>query len=287
MAAQLGLPAALAARGLAVEVVTGWETRSAGSFNPKGAVCHWTAGPAGSKTRPSLNICTNGRSDLPGPLCNVYLDRNGIAVVVSANRANHAGTGSWKGLTGNSAAFGTEAEAAGPTDFTDAQRWAYPRINAAYADLGKFGADMVCGHSEWAGSRKTDINDYPMTAMRTQVAALLAGGDDFDMATGDEILNVLKGYGRRIEIIQEELLPAMQTSIVGGVINGLLDTEVARPDDRGPTTLRGMIAWNDNHVDALASAIAAAASAGPVDASAVRQLVQDAVTSINVKITAD
>lgn len=177
---QTGLPAALRARGLTVELVPGWETRGSSSFTPKGALCHWTAGPRGSKTRPSLNICTNGRSDLPGPLCNVYLDRNGIAVVVAAGRANHAGAGNWKGLTGNSQLFGTEAEAAGADDFTPAQRASYPKVNAAFADLGKFGAGMVAGHSEFAlpKGRKVDINGYTMDQMRAQVAAILVGEDD-------------------------------------------------------------------------------------------------------------
>ena len=167
------LPAALARRGLTVEVVPGWATRSAGSFNPRGAVAHWTAGPARSRTRPSLNVVTNGRPGLRGPLCNVYLDRRGIAVVVAAGRANHAGAGSWRGLVGNSAVFGTEAEAAGPDDWT-----ADPRVNAAYCDLGGFGPEMICGHSEWAGPRKQDINGYTTDQLRTQVADILAGGDD-------------------------------------------------------------------------------------------------------------
>ncbi len=177
MSYALGLPAALARRGLTVETVPGWQTRSAGSFNPGGAVCHWTAGPKGSRSRPSLNVVTYGRPGLDGPLCNVYLDRRGVAVVVAAGRANHAGTGGWKGLAGNSAVFGTEAEAAGADDWTDEMRWAYPRINAAYCDLGGFGPEMVCGHSEWAGPRKTDINGWPMSQMRTDTAAVLAGGN--------------------------------------------------------------------------------------------------------------
>lgn len=180
MAYQTILPRRLRERGLTVELVPGWETRGSSVFSPGGAVCHWTAGPRNSRTRPSLNICVNGRPGLPGPLCNVYLDRNGVAVVVAAGRANHAGVGGWQGLRGNSSVFGTEAEAAGPDDWTDAQRWAYPRINAAYADIGGFDADMVCGHSEWAGPRKQDINDYPMSGLRQQVAAILTGtqGDD-------------------------------------------------------------------------------------------------------------
>lgn len=220
MAFALGLPDALRARGLTVELVPGWETRSAGSFNPKGAVCHWTAGPAKTKGRPSLRVCIDGRPGIPGPLCNVFLDRNGVAVVVAAGRANHAGNGDWKGLVGNSAVFGTEAECAGPDDWTDAQRQAYPRVNAAYCDLGGFDESMVCGHAEWADvrpqkdgmrSRKSDINGWPMDAMRAQVRAVLTGSTPdggFLMALTDaeqhEILDRLRGdsAGRGFDMLQ-------------------------------------------------------------------------------------
>jgi hypothetical protein len=189
MAYALNLPSALAARGLKVETVPGWETRSAGTFNPKGAVCHWTAGPRGTTKRASLGICINGRPDLPGPLCNVYLDRNGVAVVVAAGRANHAGAGNWRGLAGNSALFGTEAEAADAADFTPAQRDAYPRVCAAYCDIGKFGADMVCGHYEYAtpAGRKTDPRGYTMDDMRRRVAALLANPTIPALAQEDDL----------------------------------------------------------------------------------------------------
>jgi len=171
---QLGLPAALARFGLTVETVPGWQTRGSSTFAPRGAVAHWTAGPRGTTTRPSLNVVVNGRTGLAGPLANVYLDRKGIAVVVAAGRANHAGVGGWRGLTGNSQVFGTEAECGGDGDWTALQRWAYPRVNAAYCWLGKFAPDMVCGHNEWAPTRKIDIRDWPMPSMRTQVAQLLA-----------------------------------------------------------------------------------------------------------------
>jgi len=235
MAFALGLPAALRARGLTVELLPGWENRSAGSFNPKGAVCHWTAGPAKSKGRPSLGVVTNGRPGLPGPLCNVYLDRDGVAVVVAAGRANHAGTGDWRGLVGNSAVFGTEAESAGPDDWTPAQREAYPRVNAAYCDLGGFDESMVCGHAEWADvrpekdgkrSRKSDINGWPMERMRADVRALLTGGTPtggFLMALTDaeqhEILDRIRGdtAGRGFDMLQsiERLVQDVQFRVRG------------------------------------------------------------------------
>lgn len=172
----LGIPAALAARGLAVETVPGWETRGSSSFGPAGVVDHWTAGPRGATGRPSLNVVIHGRSDLPGPLCQVYLDRNGIPVVVAAGRANHAGAGGIRGLVGNSSVFGIEAEAGGDGDWTAAQRQNYPIVNAALLDLMGRDASWVFGHNEWAPSRKIDIRDWDMPAMRAQVGAVLKGG---------------------------------------------------------------------------------------------------------------
>lgn len=189
MGYQTGLAAALARRGLTVEVVPGWQTRGSSSFAPRGAVCHWTAG-ARTGDRPSLNVVVNGRKDLPGPLANVFLTRSGIAVVVAAGRANHAGTGGWRGLSGNSSVFGTEAENSGNGEWATEQRWAYPRVNAAFCDLGGFGPEMVCGHNEWT-PRKVDIHDYTMARMRAEVAAVLAGQGDDDMALSQDERNAL------------------------------------------------------------------------------------------------
>ena len=99
----------LRAAGLTVREVAGWKTRGrdfAGvspPFAPKGCVNHHTAGPpkvSGSLT-PSLRIVIEGRSDLPGPLCNVYLGYDNVAYVVAAGVANHAGLpdgGSCRGM---------------------------------------------------------------------------------------------------------------------------------------------------------------------------------------------
>lgn len=174
----LNLVKTLTAWGLEVEYVPGWSKRGSATFNPVGVMDHWTAGPKGSKTRPSLNVVTHGHSTLPGPLCNVYLARDGVCVVVASGRANHAGHGRWKGYTGNSRFVGIEAEAAGPDDWTDAQRAAYPRLNAALLDaIKQTDVAMVCGHSEYAlpKGRKIDINGYTMSDMRAQTKAIMQG----------------------------------------------------------------------------------------------------------------
>ena len=174
MPRQTGIPAALKKYGVKYETVPGWRTRGSSSFNPRGVVCHWTAGPRNAKGRPSLNVVTYGRPGLSGPLCQVYLDRKGVAVVVAAGRANHAGSGGYKGLSGNSSVFGIEAECGGDGDWTDAQRREYPKVVAALLSLTGRSEKYVCGHNEWT-TRKIDIRDWPMSKMRSEVKAVLAG----------------------------------------------------------------------------------------------------------------
>lgn len=175
MSHQTWIAANLRAYGLAVEEYAGWTTRGSSSFNPQGVVCHWTAGPCHATGRPSLATVVNGRPDVPGPLANVYFDRNGVCVVVAAGKANHAGEGGYKGLSGNSSVFGIEAEACGDGDWTPAQRDAYPVLVAALLDGVGRDASWTCGHNEWAPSRKIDIRDWPMTRMRDEVALVLVG----------------------------------------------------------------------------------------------------------------
>lgn len=191
---QLALPKALAKFGLRVKLVDGWADRGSSRFQPRGSVAHWTASAAGP--RASLGVVTHGHPTLAGPLCNVYLDREGIAWVVAAGRANHAGLGGWNGLTGNSSVFGTECEgtAGGSyqgTDFTAAQLDAYPRIVAAYHHLtGTPIASHACGHSEWAPARKIDVGAY-MPTLRKQAAAIAASPiiePEDDMPSVNDIL---------------------------------------------------------------------------------------------------
>lgn len=169
------IPYDLARFGLKVELVPGWESRGSSSFAPAGVVDHWTAGPRGTTGRPSLNVVVNGRAGLSGPLCNVYLARDGVCVVVAAGRANHAGEGGFRGLVGNSAVYGIEAECGGDGDWTPEMLDAYPRLNAALlSGIGR-DASWVCGHNEWAPTRKIDIRDI-IASVRANTARALAGG---------------------------------------------------------------------------------------------------------------
>ena len=97
--------------GLKVAEQSGWQTRGRTDMGTvRGVMCHHTAGPK-TGNMPSLGIITNGRSDLPGPLSQLGLGRDGTIYIVAAGRANHAGAGNWQGVTtGNSSFIGVEAE---------------------------------------------------------------------------------------------------------------------------------------------------------------------------------
>jgi N-acetylmuramoyl-L-alanine amidase/Putative peptidoglycan binding domain len=166
-------------QGLKVAEQPGWIDRGRAEMGEvKGVMCHHTAGPA-KGNMPSLGVITNGRSDLPGPLCQLGLGRDGTFYLVAAGRANHAGAGSWKGITtGNSNFIGIEAENMG----TPADPWPNVQLGAyrhgVAAILKRIGADasMCCGHKEYAlpAGRKDDP-DFDMDQFRSDVAAIMAG----------------------------------------------------------------------------------------------------------------
>lgn len=162
------------ATGFPVTEVPDWQTRGSATFNPRGLVWHHTAGPA-SGDLPSFNILVNGRKDLPGPLCNYGLGRSGTIYVIAAGRANHAGAGSWNGLTGNASVMGIEAEHTGRIgDPWPAQQLAaYRALSAEILTRLDTTVAFLCGHKEWAPVRKVDPIGLNMTQERGRVKALM------------------------------------------------------------------------------------------------------------------
>lgn len=174
------LPQALKDGGLKVALVDGWENRGNGDIgNTVGVICHHTAGPKNGNM-PSMGTLLQGRPDLPGPLAQLGLGRDGTYFVLAAGRCNHAGPGSWKGVTtGNSSFIGIEAENTGLSNdspWPDVQLDAYRRgVAAILKRLGR-PADFCAGHKEYAlpPGRKSDPN-FNMDPFRATVAAILAG----------------------------------------------------------------------------------------------------------------
>jgi hypothetical protein len=161
--------------GLSVVEVDGWRDRGSSDFNPRGSVNHHTAGPKDGNI-PSLNTLIYGRSDLPGPLCNVAQARNNDIYVIASGRANHAGSGDWRGLSGNSSVWGLEIEHTG----TSSESWTEDRVDTAarvHAALirGTTDASMVCQHKEWAPDRKIDAYQSHGDTFRNRINQHLSG----------------------------------------------------------------------------------------------------------------
>jgi len=169
--------------GLKVETVSGWRQRGRPyNFYPKAIICHHTASGSSSGNFASEGIVTHGRSDLPGPLSQILLGRDGTVKLVAAGFSNHAGYGGPRaGIPanqGNTYAIGIEAENNGL-----GERWspqalnAYYRLCAALLDwLGTKDVSKVFGHKEWAPGRKIDPAGIDMERFRAQVKLALAQG---------------------------------------------------------------------------------------------------------------
>ena len=66
----------LRAEGCKVSETSGWKSRArGGAYDPSAVLNHHTATPSAgpNNPNPTLNLCINGRSDLPGPLCQVMI----------------------------------------------------------------------------------------------------------------------------------------------------------------------------------------------------------------------
>jgi peptidoglycan hydrolase-like protein with peptidoglycan-binding domain len=184
------LPSVLEATGLKVAEVSGWETRGRGEMGMvKGVLCHHTAG-ARAGNMPSLQVLIDGRPDLPGPLAQLGLGRDGTFYVVAAGRCNHAGAGCWMDQNnGNYSFIGIEAENTGRADdpWPKVQLDAYQRGAAAILRKLQQPAEYCAGHKEFAlpQGRKSDPN-FDMVDFRQAVADLLAGAPTPQLIPAEE-----------------------------------------------------------------------------------------------------
>lgn len=177
------LPQVLRSAGLKVATEFGWENRGRGEMGEiLGVICHHT-GDTRNGNMPSLATLIRGRSDLPGPLAQLGLGRDGTFYVLAAGRCNHAGKGNWKGVTkGNFHFIGIEAENKGTAadKWPEAQLDAYRRgVAAILKHIGR-GADDCVGHKEWARDRKPPLEikhdpTFDMNQFRASVSLILNG----------------------------------------------------------------------------------------------------------------
>lgn len=185
--------------GLKVVEISGWKTRgrpaSTGGFSPRGIMAHHTGSKANGVGVASGTLVV-GRMDLPGPLCQLSLDRQGTVYVVAAGRANHAGKARSvrfvRAGDGNTQTLGIEAQNSGSEGWTPIQLGAYHRLCAALCDHYGWPRSNVVGHGETSLTGKWDPGIRPgqmmdMNAFRAAVAAVRLDDTEDDMPTPEEL----------------------------------------------------------------------------------------------------
>lgn len=193
------LAAAARKSGLKVVEIPGWQSRgrpaSTGGFDPRGVLCHHTGGSSNDRGYVEW-MARTGRSDLPAPLCQIALDRQGVVYICAAGRANHAGsaraTGPMPSGDGNYLYIGIEALNTGSEGWTKAQYDAYVALCAALCEHYGWPASHVRAHRETSSTGKWDPGKLDMQKFRTDIAVAMRRGpakEEDEMPNIDEFWN--------------------------------------------------------------------------------------------------
>ena len=244
--------------GLTVVEVDGWQYRTFdgnGMAGNVGVIHHHTATAESAYAYsdcPTLSLLVNGRSDLPGPLCNIAFGRSGTVYVVAAGQANHAGRGQIPGVgyenLGNYYTIGIEAESSGVRDdWTEAQRRVWHHLGAAL-DEAYSGGDVYyqVGHREYSYDGKIDPSYIDLDKLRDDINTALAGGDTTGSTTTTAAgATAAAGEGDWLEMASKE--------DVKNAVREVLNEPIAREGgEKGNTSLITEAAWRtarDNRLE--------------------------------------
>lgn len=168
--------------GLKVVEHPNWQVRGKDGMRPRIVIIHHTATHWTQSDAAVTSLLVNGRTDLPGPLCHLGLNRDGTFIVIAAGKANHAGAGQWMDANESVEAIGIEAYNWGNSvPFPSREPWPNVQLEAyekgVAALLRRIGRDQqhVCAHREWAlpAGRKPDPSGIDMNPFRYRVGKIL------------------------------------------------------------------------------------------------------------------
>jgi hypothetical protein len=186
------LLSALRNEGLRVVEHRSWRTHNRNHKGPWGPVhgvmIHHTVTEG---TQSSVELCYNGHSSLPGPLCHGVIAKDGTVYLVGNGRANHAGLGDGDVLQaviderplpadneantdGNRHFYGFECInlGDGKDPWPAAQLEAIERVSAAICRAHGWGYRSVIRHLDWQPG-KVDPRGVDWPAMQARITARL------------------------------------------------------------------------------------------------------------------
>lgn len=147
----------------------GWQGRGRELTTINGVVWHHTATPASSSDEAVARILRDGRSDLPGPLSQLGLDRRGRFWLIADGKCSHNGYGTWANQSIGIEAFNNGTGE--PWSALQVDAWIRGTV-AILRHLG-FNEGHVLGHKETDPTRKRDPLGIDMPSVRRQIASLL------------------------------------------------------------------------------------------------------------------
>jgi N-acetyl-anhydromuramyl-L-alanine amidase AmpD len=169
----------LRAEGVRLVEYPGWQNRGHGDFKDiRGVMVHHT----GSDNASAASIA-NGRPDLPGPLSQLHIARDGTVTLVAVGVAWHAGVGQYPWLPTNMANWhmigiecansGTSPAAPHRKNWPDAQYNAMVSCCAALNRRLSQTSARTIGHKEYAGRAqgKWDPGAIDMDILRADIQA--------------------------------------------------------------------------------------------------------------------
>lgn len=177
----------------------GWATHNRGTrgngWGPvNGFIWHHTGSDGDDRS-----VLYNGRSDLPGPLCQFSITPEGTVIMVGWGRANHAGLGDsavlshvqkedYSGILhptkddhdGNGQFYGVEIMYSGTHGMAHAQYVTALKLSAAILDFHKWTGKSVIAHGEWTHTKwdpgYANGKMMDMNAVRNDVNSTLKAG---------------------------------------------------------------------------------------------------------------
>lgn len=290
--------------------IPGWATHNRNSVGAWGGVngfiWHHTGADiaAGSAKTYAAGMLYSGRSDLPGPLCQMSIGLDGTVFLVGWGRANHAGggdpavlqhvidedytgqlhptKGNSNGVDGNAHFYGVEIQYSGSHAMAPAQYATALRLSAAICDFHGWSEKSVIAHGEWS-SDKWDPGYAPskimaMAPVRADVKATLTAGplqeDDVALTAAD-----VKTLWLTDGVVKNPNADTAKTNPFIAPATGLnnIETVVRRTEAK----LAAQQATIDKLVDTVAHL---AAGLGDLDPAAIVTELKTAIESINIHL---
>jgi hypothetical protein len=173
----------LRAAGCVVVEYPGWRTRTQtdGPYLPRAVMLHHDASPVGPSDSVPAYL-----ADLSHPGAQCWVDTAGRWWLIAAGRMWHAGAGTGWGVIpaggGNTYSVGVETDHTVGEAWPASQLWSLRRgTRALLAALGATPLDALCGHKEYAPTRKVDPDGLDLNRDRR-----IAAGQE-DIVTDEEL----------------------------------------------------------------------------------------------------